>query len=711
MATREVSGLIKYKDAAGNLYLMLPVTTKDNVEGLENIDNTADTDKPVSSAQATAIADAKKAGTDAQSSLNTHTSNKSNPHSVTKAQVGLGNVPNVATNDQTPTYSAASTLATLTSGEKLSVSMGKIMKAITDFISHKSSTSNPHSVTKSQVGLGNVDNTADTDKPVSSAQATAIADAKKAGTDAQSSLSTHTSNKSNPHGVTAAQVGLGNVNNTSDANKPISTATQAALDDKADSDHSHDAGPDPITTAGSGAAYTATVKGIAALTAGVSFMMKPHTVSTSTAPTLNVNGLGAKNLRCRLSNSTATTTTGGSASWLAANKPVRVTYDGTYWIADVFRPNMADAYGTLQIPKGGTGATDAATALANLGAAPAEHVHSYIQFVNKELSIPKHPDTFDFDAWESIAYGNGKFVAVGSNGNAAYSTDGINWTPINMYFSDEITENIWMESVAFGNGKFVAVGRANYDDTPDAAYSTDGINWTQTYLQTDVIWYSIAYGNGKFVAVGSSGNAAYSTDGINWTQTSMPISYSTTDISITFGNGKFVVVAYDGTAAYSTDGINWTQTSMPSSSSWRSIAYGNSMFVVAGSGKIAYSADGINWTETNISSAKTEALFSIAYGGDKFVAVGRDRRSKYSCTVYSTDGINWTLNTLEAQIEWGFVCYGDGKFVAVPTDNSVNTDTTVAMISMDGINWKNEYVGLMQDGQDVTEAVKTALGI
>ena len=87
-----------------------------------------------------------------------HTSNKSNPHAVTKDQVGLGNVPNVATNDQTPTYSAASTLATLTSGEKLSVSMGKIMKAITEFISHKGSTSNPHGVTKSQVGLGNVEN-------------------------------------------------------------------------------------------------------------------------------------------------------------------------------------------------------------------------------------------------------------------------------------------------------------------------------------------------------------------------------------------------------------------------------------------------------------------------------------------------------------------------------------------------------------------------
>ena len=75
----------------------------------------------------------KKANTD---DLTSHTNNTANPHNVTKNQVGLGNVPNVATNDQTPTYSDAASLETLTSGEKLSVAFGKISKAITDLISH-----------------------------------------------------------------------------------------------------------------------------------------------------------------------------------------------------------------------------------------------------------------------------------------------------------------------------------------------------------------------------------------------------------------------------------------------------------------------------------------------------------------------------------------------------------------------------------------------
>lgn len=81
-----------------------------------------------------------------------HSKNKSNPHSVTATQVGLGKVPNVATNDQTPTYTESSSLTNLVSGEKLSVAFGKVKKAITDLMAHLSNKSNPHSVTYTQTG-------------------------------------------------------------------------------------------------------------------------------------------------------------------------------------------------------------------------------------------------------------------------------------------------------------------------------------------------------------------------------------------------------------------------------------------------------------------------------------------------------------------------------------------------------------------------------
>lgn len=73
---------------------------------------------------------------------------------------------------------------------------------------HIANKSNPHTVTKTQVGLGNVNNTSDADKPVSTTQATAIADAKAAGTTAQTSINSHAGRKDNPHTVTRAQLGL-----------------------------------------------------------------------------------------------------------------------------------------------------------------------------------------------------------------------------------------------------------------------------------------------------------------------------------------------------------------------------------------------------------------------------------------------------------------------------------------------------------------------
>lgn len=58
-------------------------------------------------------------------------------------------------------------------------------------------------------------------------------DLKNRVSNVETGLSGHEDNTSNPHGVTKAQVGLGNVDNTSDLNKPISTATQTALNAKA----------------------------------------------------------------------------------------------------------------------------------------------------------------------------------------------------------------------------------------------------------------------------------------------------------------------------------------------------------------------------------------------------------------------------------------------------------------------------------------------
>lgn len=123
----------------------------------------------------------------------------------------------------------------------------------------------------------------------------------------------------------------------------------------------------PTTTAGTGAAYTASVSGLT-LVSGASFTMVPHTVSTTTTPTLNVNSLGAKNIRMRLSSAPQSTTGFAAANFLAQGRPVKMVYDGTQWIIDdMVRPSATALYGTVPISGGGTGGTTAAQARQNLG--------------------------------------------------------------------------------------------------------------------------------------------------------------------------------------------------------------------------------------------------------------------------------------------------------------------------------------------------------
>lgn len=110
-----------------------------------------------------------------------HTGNTNNPHGVTKSQLGLENVANERqySSQNPPPYPVTSV-----AGRRGAVTLSK-----------------------SDVGLSNVDNTSDENKPVSTAQATAIAEAKQAGANAQNAIDTHAAQANNPHNVTAAQVG------------------------------------------------------------------------------------------------------------------------------------------------------------------------------------------------------------------------------------------------------------------------------------------------------------------------------------------------------------------------------------------------------------------------------------------------------------------------------------------------------------------------
>ena len=80
-----------------------------------------------------------------------HVANKTNPHNVTKEQVGLGSVENKPVNDLTPTYTEPSSPSKLKSGETISTAFGKIAAAVTSLLSHLENKDNPHKITAEQI--------------------------------------------------------------------------------------------------------------------------------------------------------------------------------------------------------------------------------------------------------------------------------------------------------------------------------------------------------------------------------------------------------------------------------------------------------------------------------------------------------------------------------------------------------------------------------
>lgn len=93
----------------------------------------------------------------AKTDFDAHVANKINPHGITKEILGLGNVPNVTTNDQTPTYTLPKYDTELISGETMSTSFGKIARAVKSLIAHIVNKNNPHEIEPETIGAANAE--------------------------------------------------------------------------------------------------------------------------------------------------------------------------------------------------------------------------------------------------------------------------------------------------------------------------------------------------------------------------------------------------------------------------------------------------------------------------------------------------------------------------------------------------------------------------
>lgn len=306
--------------------------------GLGEVDNTSDLDKPISTAvqaaldtkspfdhshaEATGLSGGFFSASDktkldgiaigAQANTVTSVAEKTGDVVVTKSDVGLGNVDN--TSDASKPISTAT--ATALSGKSdtghthisatssfagfMSASDKVKLDSVTagaepNAVSSVAGRSGAVTLAKADVGLSNVDNTSDADKPISAAVTAALSgksdnghthssattsvagflsatDKTKLDSVSTGAAVTSVAGRSGAVTLAKADVGLGNVDNTSDANKPVSTATATALSGKAATIHAHavsdvtglQASLDakaPVATASAGAGQIATIGG------------------------------------------------------------------------------------------------------------------------------------------------------------------------------------------------------------------------------------------------------------------------------------------------------------------------------------------------------------------------------------------------------------------------------------------------------------------
>lgn len=286
-----------------------------------------------------------------------------------------------------------------------------------------------------------------------------------------------------------------------------------------------------------------------------------------------------------------------------------------------------------------------------------------------------------FGSWNSLAYGNGRFVAGSMDGYTIYSDDGKNWTQVGSQFS-YLGSN---HKLAYGDGKFVTViNSMGFSST----YSTDGISWGWDHTVNGEFSggaSAICYGGDKFVVLSTHDQALYSYDGINWEMTTVPVEalYN----SVTYGNGVYIGICQGSvdddlldnadvkTAIYSTDGINWQEIMLPTAQKWVDVCYGDNGFVaISVQGEVAYSVDGIEWESYDLPVTAIMA-FAVTHGDGKFVSVSP------SYVAYSTDGVSWRMTNTSVSDLINQVCYGNGIFVAVGSET--------VMYSSNGKWWTN----------------------
>lgn len=256
-----------------------------------------------------------------------------------------------------------------------------------------------------------------------------------------------------------------------------------------------------------------------------------------------------------------------------------------------------------------------------------------------------------------LAFGGGRFVAVGALGGSATSTDGISWSVSSVAGVPAIND------VTFGGGRFVAVGAEGFN-----AFTADGQTWTTGAALAEELIQVVYYGE-QFVALSAKGTVFRSDNGQAWIANGLKLPVAARYLAA--GNGRLVAAGGDGATYVSTDGSQWRVSSpMLSGLGFSGVFFDGTRFVLLGGALAFYSADGIVWTPVTGPGAGDSVSIGAA-GGGRMVVVGNGGR-----VMLSENGTTWT--NVVSGIGGGQISHVGGRFFAAGG----------ALTSLNGLTWQ-----------------------
>jgi hypothetical protein len=247
-----------------------------------------------------------------------------------------------------------------------------------------------------------------------------------------------------------------------------------------------------------------------------------------------------------------------------------------------------------------------------------------------------------------VAYGGGRWMAVGDAGVGATSTNGLDWSKVTL-------PKAGYRAITFNSAsqEWIAGGFVSPLNNGIVEVSTDnGQTWAAAPVEhPGVFWGATSYGP-LSILTGNYGELLLTQDG-RWQRVVAPVKIITFEGApigraflwqVVRGTPGYVAVGSNGQVVFSQDGLGWIAVPTPLTQVLRGVAYGDGKYVAVGEdGQIGVSSNGLQWAvDQNVPTV--EDLRSVAFTGDAVIAVG-----DYGQVLRSTNGVNWTLVLSGAQ--------------------------------------------------------------